>query len=150
MDEKIRQLIEQHHAYYEVSPYYLVINVSAATGAAETRMIQHGFDVDVYGIKTSGDRGLPAISPDYALGSALLQELAMTASSHRTDKCSIKINRFGSTEFLDPKDGFEPSARLQVRITHGRGLDQPAGISEQQALEDIEKQLQSLGITRRN
>lgn len=150
MDEKIRQLIEQHHAYYEVSPYYLVIDVSPATRAAETRMIQHGFDVDVYGIKTSGDRGLPASSPDYALGSALLQELAKTASSHSTDKCSIKITPFGSTEFLDPKNDFQASARLQVRITHQRGLDQPAGVSEQQALEEIEKQLQSLGITRRN
>lgn len=150
MDEKIRQLIEQHHAYYEVSPYYRVIKDSPGTGAAETRMIQHGFDVDVYGIKTSHDRGLPAISPDYRSAARLLQEVAKTISSHSTDKCSIEITPFGSSEFLNPKDHFTASARLQVRITHQRGLDQPAGLSEQQALEEVEKQLQALGITRRN
>ena len=149
MDEKIRQLIEQHHAYYEVAPYYIVIDEGYGTPAAKTRRIQHGFDVDVYGIKTSDDRGLPATSPDYALGRAVLQKLAKTISSHCTDNCSIEIAPFGSTEFLAPKDHFQTSAKLQVRITHRRGLDQPAGFSEQQALEELEKQLQSLGIRRR-
>lgn len=149
MDEKIRQLIEQHHAYYEVTPYDIVIDESHGTPAAKTRRIQCGFDVDVYGIKTSDDRGLPETSPDYALGRAVLQELAKTISSHSTDNCSIEITPFGSTEFLTPKDHFQASAKLEVRITHHRGLDQPAGPSEQQALEELEKQLQSLGFTRR-
>jgi hypothetical protein len=149
MDEKIRHLIEQHHAYYEVTPSYIMIDEGYGTPAAKTRRIQHGFDVDVYGIKTSDDRGLPATSPDYALGRAVLQELAKTISSHSTDNCSIEITPFGSTEFLAPKDHFQASAKLQVRITHRRGLDQPAGLSEQQALEELEKQLQSLGIRRK-
>jgi hypothetical protein len=149
MDEKIRQPIERHHAYYEVTPYCIVIDEGHGTPAAATRTIQRGFDIDVFGIKTSNDRGLPATSPDFALASAVLQELAETISSHSTNKCSIEITPFGSTEFLNPKDHFQASAKLQVRITHRRGLDQPAALSERQALEEIEKQLQSLGITRR-
>lgn len=129
---------------------YILINEGYGTRAAKTRRIQHGFDVDVYGIKTSNDRGLPATSPDYAIGNAVLRELTETISSHSTDNCSIEVTPFGSTEFLDPKDDLQASAKLQVRITHRRGLDQPAGLSEQQALEELEKQLRSLGITRRN
>jgi hypothetical protein len=93
---------------------------------------------------------LPAISPDYRSAARLLQELAKTISSHSTDKCCIEITPFGSSEFLNPKDHFQATAKLQVRITHQRGLHQPAGLSEQQALEEIEKQLQTLGITRPN
>jgi hypothetical protein len=149
MDEKIRHLIEQHHAYYEVTPSYIMIDEGYGTPAAKTRRIQHGFDVDVYGIKTSDDHGMPAMSPDYALGDALLQELARTVSSDSTDKCSIEVTPFGSTEYLDTKDHFRATAMLQIRISHHRGLDQPAGPAEQRALEEIEKHLQGLGVTRK-
>ena len=150
MDKTFRQLIEQHHAYYEVIPYYVVLEEGHGTPAAKTHSIQAGFDVDVYGIKTSDDPALPAKSPDYALGRALLQELAKTISSHSTGGCSIEVTPFGSTEFLDTKDHSQPKAMLQVRITHSRGLDQPAGLLEKRALEEIEKELQSLGVTRRS
>ena len=149
MDKKVRQLIEQHHAYYEVIPYYIVLEEGHGTPAAKTHSIQAGFDVDVYGIKTGEDPELPAKSPDYALGRALLQELAKTISSHSTGGCSIEVIPFGSTEFLDVKGHSQPKAMLQVRITHHRGLDQPAGLSERRALEELEKELQSLGVPRR-
>ena len=149
MDEKVRHLMQQHHAHYEVIPYYIVVEEGHGTPAAKTHKIQAGFDVDVYGIKTSDDPGLPATSPDYALGSAIVQELAKTTSSHSTDRCYVEMTPFGSTEFLEPKDHLQPKAMLQVRITHLRGIDQPAGPSEQRALEEIEKGLQSLGVTRR-
>jgi hypothetical protein len=149
MDKKFGELIEQHHAYYEVLPYYIELEESHGTPAAKMQRIQAGFDVDVYGIKTSDDQGLPGLSPDYALGTAMLEDLAKTISSHSTERCAIEVTRFGSTEFLDTKDHFQPKAMLQVRITHYRGLDQPAGLPEQRALEEIEKELQSLGFTRR-
>lgn len=149
MDKQVRQLMEQHHAHYEVIPHYVLLEEGHGTPAVKTHSIQAGFDIDVYGMKTSDDPGLPATSPDYALGSAILQELAKTISSHSTDRCHVEVTSFGSTEFLETKDRFQPKAMLQVRITHYRGLDQPAGPSEQRALEEIEKELQSLGITRR-
>ena len=144
------KLIEQHHAYYEVLPYHIVLEEGHGTPAATTRMIQAGFDVDVYGTETSDAPGLPAKSPDYALGRSILQELAKTVSSHSTGGCSVQVISFGSTEFIDPKDHFQPKAMLQVKITHHRGLDQPAGPAEQRALEEIEKGLQNLGVTRRS
>jgi len=38
---------------------------------------------------------------------------------------------------------------IRIRISHRRGGDQPAGLPEQHTLEEIENQLNGLGITRR-
>ena len=35
---------------------------------------------------------------------------------------------------------------LRIRITHQRGLEQPAGKAEQHALEEVEKELRRLGV----
>jgi hypothetical protein len=35
---------------------------------------------------------------------------------------------------------------LRIRITHGRGLDQPAGAPEERALKEIQEQLHVLGV----
>jgi hypothetical protein len=40
-------------------------------------------------------------------------------------------------------------ATFRLRISHGRGLDQPAGLPEQRALEEVEKELKSMGFARR-
>ena len=146
MVKNVTQFIEEHCAFYDVMPYYVVIEEAHGTPAAKTRRIQAGFDVDVYGIKTNDDPALPGLSPGYALSWANLLELVKTISSHSADGCSIEVIPFGSTVFLNTKNHLQPEAMLRVRITHGRGLDQPAGLSEQSALEEIQKELQSLGV----
>jgi hypothetical protein len=95
---------------------------------------------------TSGDPGLPGLSPSYALVFTSLLELTKTIQSHATDACSIEVIPFGSTAVLDTKSHLQPQAMLRIRITHQRGLEQPAGKAEQHALEEVEKELRRLGV----
>ncbi len=144
MPKNIRHLIQEHHAFYEVRPYYVVLEEGHGTPAVKTRRIQAGFDVDVYGVHTTEDPTLPG--PDYALACASLLDLMKTIALPTTGGCSIEVIPFGSTVFFDTKRHLQPEGMLRVRITNCRGLDQPAGQPEQRALEEIEKELQSLGI----
>jgi len=146
MSKNIRQVIEKHRPFYEVEPYYVFLEEGHGTPAVKTRRIQAGFDVNVYGMKTSDDPGLPGLSPGYALGYASILDLTKTIQSHATDACSIEVIPFGSTAVLDTKSHLQPQAMLRIRISHERGLDQPAGKPEQHALEEVEKELRRLGV----
>ena len=146
MSKNIRQVIEKHRPFYEVEPYYVFLEEGHGTPAVKTRRIQAGFNVNVYGMKTSDDPGLPGLSPSYAVACASLLELTKTIQSHATDACSIEVIPFGSTAVLDTKSYLQPQAMLRIRITHQRGLEQPAGKAEQHALEEVEKELRRLGV----
>ena len=91
MSKNIRQVIEKHRPFYEVEPYYVLLEEGHGTPAVKTRRIQAGFNVNVYGMKTSDDPGLPGLSPSYALACASLLELTKTIQSHATDACSIEV-----------------------------------------------------------
>jgi len=66
---------------------------------------------------------------------------------HKTpNSCSIEVISFGSTVFLDAREGLRPEAMLRIRITHAGNLDQPAELPEQHVLEEVEDQLRDLGI----
>jgi len=146
MSKNIRQVIEKHRPFYEVEPYYVFLEEGHGTPAVKTRRIQAGFSVNVYGMKTIDDPGLPALSPGYALGYASILELTKTIQSRSTDACSLEVIPFGSTAVLDTKSHLQPQAMLRIRITHQRGLDQPTGKAEQHALEEVEKELRRLGV----
>ena len=147
MSKTICQVIEKHGAFYEVEPYYVFLEEGHGTPAVKTRKIQAGFDVNVYGMKTSDDPGLPGLSPGYALGYASILDLTKTIQSHATDACSIEVIPFGSTAVLDTKSHLQPQAMLRIRITHQRGLEQPADKPEQHALEEVEEELRRLGVS---
>jgi len=146
MSENVEELTQQHHAFYEVSPYYVVLEESHGKPTSSTRRIQAGFDVDVYGARTNGE---PEPSPDYAQGYAALQRVAETTKHQATDSCSVEAIAFPSTVRLDTQNHLQEEAILRIRISHYRGMDQPAGPPEQRALDEIEKRLQSLGVARR-
>jgi hypothetical protein len=146
MSENVENLIKQHHAFYEVSPSYVELEESHGKPRSATRRIQNGFDVDVYGERNNGE---PEPSPEYAQGYEVLQKIAETTAHRASDFCSVEVIPFPSTVFLDIQNHFQAEAILRIRISHYRGLDQPAGVPEQRALDEIEKQLQSLGVPRR-
>ena len=142
MANNIRQWAEQHHAYYEVSPYYVVVEEGHGSRSVSTRRIQNGFDVDIC-VATNG-HGLASPGPDYALGYADLHEIF---ESHKAaDSGKIEVIPFYGTVFLEARNNFQPQTRVRLRISHGRGLDRPAGPAEGRVLGDTEKQLQDLGI----
>jgi hypothetical protein len=144
MVDKIRQLIEEHHAYYEILPYYVVVEEGHGSPAATTRRIQAGFDIDIYGTRIKNDP--PWQSHNYRLGYAELVKLAEETSHHPSDSCSIEVIPFLSNIFLDAGSNFQPQAMLRIRVSHRRGLDQPAGPAEEHALGQIEMQLHDMGI----
>jgi len=149
MSDDIRSLVKEHHAFYEVSLFYLVSEERPVGLPATTTRVQAGFNVDVYGVRTEDNE--PAIPPphEYALGYAELQKIANRISQHSSDSCFLEVIGFPSTAIIDSRNHGNVEAMIRIQISHERGLDQPAGPAEQRALEEVEEQLKTLGIARR-
>ena len=147
MSEKFQQLVKEYSVLYEVLPYHVLIEEGHGSPKATKRIIQGGFDVDVHGISNKNELELPPPG-EYALGYGRLKKIADTVQ-HDASDCSIEVIPFPEAVFSEAREQFRPEARLRIRISHRRGIDQPVGLPEQHALEEVEKQLQGLGIRRR-
>jgi hypothetical protein len=147
MSDNLRSLIKEHHPFYEVLPYYVVLEERHGSFPAMTRRVQAGFDVEIYGVNIKGELVVPGPDPHYALGHAQLQKIVEKVS-HDTS-CSVEVIPFPSTAVLDSRNHAQVQGMLRIRISHCRGLDQPAGLPEQHALEEVENRLHGVGIARR-
>ncbi len=143
--EDIRLLIEAHRAFYEVLPRQIVLEERSAGAAPTTRRIQAGFDIDVYGAKTSN---WPGHSPEYELGYRMLKHLVDTIRANPAASCFIEAIPFPSTTILDTKNHLQPLAIMRITIARKGDLHQPAGTVELQALRAIEDGLRDLGLRR--
>jgi hypothetical protein len=139
-------LIEKYHAFYEISPYQVLVEHHGSPGGSK-QLIQSGFDVDVHGVSKTGEVNIPP-ADEYALGYAALKEKLAESFSRHASECDIDVIAFPSTAFTEPSRPLQSEAIIRIRISH-RGGDQPVGLPEQHALEEVEKQLQDLGIARR-
>lgn len=149
MPDNIRSLVKEYRAFYEVLPYYILLDERHGSVPATTRRVQAGFDVEIYGVRTEDNKMAMPPHREYALGYAELQRIAESVSHSAGDSCSLEVIAFPSSIVLDVRDHAKVEARLRIRISHRGSLDQPAGLPEQRALEEIEKQLKSLGLARR-
>ena len=149
MADNISSLVQEHHAFYEVSPYYIVLDERPVGLPATTQTVQAGFNVDVYGVRTEDTE--PAMPPpqEYALAYAELQKLAERVSKRASDSCSLEVIPFPSVAIIDSRNQGQVEAMIRIQISHERGLNQPAGSAEHRALEEVENQLKSLGIAHR-
>ena len=111
--------------------------------------IHAGFNVDVYGVRTEDNEPTMPPPQEYALSCAELQKLAESISRHSTDSCSLEVIPFPSTAIIDTRNHGQVEATIRIQISHERGLNQPAGSPEKCALEEVEKELKSLGIVHR-
>lgn len=145
MSTNIHQVIEQHDVYYEVLPYYEIVEERKPGTAPTTRKIQAGFDINVYGIKA--DYELTA-GLDYALFQAALQNLVETALPQISEDYSVEVIPFPSTIIASRKRGFQNEGMLRIRIMH-IGMGQPAGAPEERALAKIKLGLHDLGLRQR-
>jgi hypothetical protein len=141
VSENIQDVIEQHHAFYEVQPHYTVLG-ERQVPAGTARRIQAGYDIDVFGIKTSPEQ---KPGPDYLLVYAALKKLVETISSNVGESCSVEVVPFGSSVVIDTKRKFQQEGMLRISITHS-GLDQPAGEAEERALKQLKEHLHNLGL----
>jgi hypothetical protein len=149
MADDIISLVKEHRAFYEVSPYYVEVEERPVGRPVTARRIQAGFNVDVYGVRTEDNKLAMPQAHEYALGYAELQRLAEKVSQHATDSCSLEVSQFPSTAIIDSRHRGQVEAMIRITISHFRGLDQPAGLPEQRALEEVERELKSLGIAHR-
>ena len=148
MSETLPSLVQEHHAVYEVLPYYVIVDDTNAGLLPTTRRVHAGFDVDIYGESPKKELVVPGPDPDYTIGYSELQKIAEELSRHATDSCSLEVLEFPATVFFDIRR-HAPEALLRIRISHCRGLNEPAGLPEQRALEELEKELKSVGVARR-
>ncbi len=147
MSHNIRELIEQYHSYYEVTPYYVLVEQKHGSAGTARNRIQAGFNIDVYGLNDKRDLSLPP-QEAYSVAYAELNKIVDTVSS-QISGCLIEVIALPSTIFLEARKGFRAQGDVLIRISHAGDVDQPAGFVENRALGEIEKQLQALGITRR-
>ena len=149
MSDNIVKIVKEHRAFYEVSPYDVMLEERHGSLKATTRKVQGGFDVDIYGINTRKDMAFPGSDRDYALGYAELQKIAEEVSHHTSGSCVLEVIPFPSRIVFDNRSGETVEGMLRIRISHGRGLDQPAGLPEEHALKEVENQLHGMGVKRR-
>lgn len=147
--EDIRTLIQEHHAFYEVLFYYVVVEERAEGEPVVTRRVHAGFDIDIFGERTKNDPTWTPPPEKYALGVAALRGIANTVSRKAADTCCVEVIPSPSTVVVDTRNQGRFEATCRLRISHRRGLDQPAGWPEQHALEEVMKELKSLGFVRR-
>ena len=145
-EEEIHQLIQEHHAFYVVQPHYTLTQTHEPDGGRASRTVHAGFDIDVYALVPAG-KWQPA--EDYWTAYASARKLIESIEAHATESCSIEVIPFASSVIVDTHTQMQRQARLRIRISHGRGLDQPAGPSEKCALKELETLLQGLGISSR-
>jgi len=143
MSGSVREIIESHKCFFEVWPYHIVSEERPASSAINTRRVHAGFDFDIYGIKMSHQPDPPA---EYWLVYTKLKEIIEQVGRENNHASAIEVIPFGSTLVLDSKDHLKPLAMLRIRITHARGIHQPAGEAEVQALKAVETELSNLGI----
>jgi hypothetical protein len=149
MSDNIVQIVKKHRAFYEVSPYYVMLEEKHGSPKVTIRKVQGGFDVDIYGLNIRKDLTFPGSDRDYALGYAELQKIAEEVSHHTSDSCVLEVFSFPGKIVFDNRNRETVEGMLQIRISHGRGLDQPAGLPEEHALKEVENQLHGMGVTRR-
>jgi hypothetical protein len=146
LDLEVRHVIEDHQAFYEVTPYYVLFEERPIGGHPSSRRIQAGFDVDLFGIVKGP---APEPSPDYELVYHALSQLAEAIRSQTSNGCSIEVISLASTVIIDPRLHFQPEATLRIRIAHSRGLDESAGPAEERTLQKLQEELRTLGVKAR-
>ena len=143
ISEKIREFIERNRVFYEVLPHYVVLEDRPPRANPISRRIQAGFDIDLYGVRTSPDSPPP---PEYEPAFEMLRRTAEAILANSDGSCSIEVIPYPSTVILDTRMHFQALGMLRITITHSHGLDQPAGAAEQHALKEMEERLKSLGV----
>lgn len=140
----IRTALEPYHVRYEVRPYFVVLDQRPEGAPPVEEKIQAGFEVDLSAALEKCE--FPVFHTEKArmvvsYFESLAREIEAAAGQH----CTVDVIPDESL-VLDVQKHFQPEAMLQIRISHERGLDQPAGPPEEQALKAIRSALHELEI----
>src|SRR5262249_12112012 len=112
---------------------------------ATEQKVKAGFDVSLYAALEKEQ--LPLFNSEGARKVVkYLESLAQEIQSQVGQRCTVEVIPNADSIVLDPHRDFQPQAMLQTRISHGRGLDQVEGTSEEQALEILREKLHEFGV----
>ena len=140
---EIHEILDRYHVRYEVRPYYVVWDQRPEGREPIEQRVNAGFDVDLYGALEKPQ--FPLFHTDDARAVVnYFESLAHEVQESVGQQCTIEITPSQSL-VLNPQEHFQSQAMLQIRISHERGLDQPAGPPEQEALKQIREALHELG-----
>lgn len=143
----IHEVLEAHHVRYEVRPYYVELDQRPAGAPPIHRRVQAGFDVNLYGALDKMQLP-PRHSEEARLVVNYFEKVAQEIQSKAGHKCTVEVIPNADSLALDTREHFQPEAMLLIRISHYRGLDQPEGPSEEQALKALEETLRELEVRR--
>jgi hypothetical protein len=107
--------------------------------------VQAGFDVHLYGAVEKEQLPLYRNEEGHKVV-AYFEAVAQEIQSKAGQQCTVEAIPYTDSLVLDTTQHFRPQAVLTIRISHDRGLDQPAGPSEEQALGAIRETLHKLEI----
>jgi hypothetical protein len=141
----IHKLLEHYHVRYEVRPFYVVSDQRPVGVAPIDQRVQAGFDVNLYG--TLEKMQLPLYRSEEARTLVdYFETIAGDIQSKAGQLCTIEVTFDENSVVLDTHEHFQPEAVLRIRISHARGLEQPEGSSEEQALGAIRETLRKLEV----
>ncbi len=136
--------VKGHHVYYEVLPYYVLLEERDRSGPPTTRRGQAGFDVEIYGVNTNDETAASRSNRVYSSSYAELQKMAEMVSYHTNSACHLEVIPF----VLDSRNRAKVERMFRIRISRYRDVDHPSCVPEQQALEELENELHALGVGR--
>jgi hypothetical protein len=144
----LQQLLAGRRVWYEFRPYNVVVDQRPAGLPPVHKKVQAGFDVNLYAVLENERFGLDRRQESRVVRSyfgSLAKEIQTQVGQH----CTVEIMPYRDSVILDTHEHFQPQAMLQIRISHGRGLDQPFGPAEEQALNILKDRLHDLGIAQK-
>jgi hypothetical protein len=144
----LQDFLAGHHVWYEFRPHYIVVDQRPPGASPVQRMLQAGFDVDLYAELQTEQFGLDNDQKAHEMR-LYFESVAKQIQTEVGQQCTVEIMPYRDMVILDTHDHFRPEAMLQVQIGHCRGMDQPSGAPEDQALHILEDRLHDLGITRK-
>ena len=133
----IHEVLERHQVRYEVHPYYIASPIG--------QRVQTGYDVDLYGTLESWHLPLYVSQEGHSVVD-YFESLADEIQLKVGHQCTIEIIADSDSLTLDAQHHFRPQAMLRIQIGHDRGLDQPKGPAEEQALQAIRERLHELKV----
>lgn len=141
----VHGVLERHHVRYEVHPYYVVSERRPVAAPPVDQRVQAGFDVDLFG--TADKLQLPRFhSEEGHTVVHYFEVVAREVQSKIGQQCTIEVIPYVDSLVLDTHEHLQPEVMLRIRISHCRGLDQPEGSAEEQALTAIRDVLHSLEV----
>src|SRR5262249_2569227 len=124
------------------------LEVRRPGAAASRRRIQAGYDIDLYADHFDHDVGLSFANDEPNRTISDLRDAARVAIRQTVQPSEIEIIPGDESFVLNVKSHLDPEAMVRIRITHSRGLEQPAGDSEDKARATVEERLNTLGVKR--